>query len=104
MEEGVENIGGGEVAPRVSYDPEAVAVVGAFRNRFVQPIRVFEDQGEEYVVVRLTAKGNAALREVCHTSDQRAVWRFPSYEFVVRPNSLSVAQVSFSCPWGACWS
>ena len=99
----MENIGGGEVAPQALYNPEAVAVVGAFWNRFVQPICVFEDQGEEYIVVCLTAKGNAVLCKVCHTSDQHAVWQFPSYEFVIHPNSLSVAQVSFSCLWGVCW-
>ena len=91
MEEG--NAGGGEVISRAPYDPESVALIGNFKNRFVQPVRVFESEGEEYVVVRLTAKGNEALREVCHTSDQRAVWRFPNYEFAVWKNSLSVVQV-----------
>lgn len=79
---------------RVRYDPESVANVGVFKNRFVLPIRAYEEEGEEFIVVRLTARGNEALREVCHTADQKEVWRFPSYEFVVRKDSLSVAQVS----------
>lgn len=74
MEEDVENIEGGEVAPQVSYNPEAVAVVGAFQNRFIQLIHIFEDQGEEYVIVHLTAKGNTALHKVCYTSNQYTVW------------------------------
>lgn len=84
---------------RVRYDPELVANVGAFKNRFVLPIHAYEEEGEEFVAVRLTARGNEALREVCHTADQKEVWRFPSYEFVVRKDSLSVAQVSdnFCC-------
>ena len=81
---------------RVRYDPESVANVGVFKNRFVLPIRAYEEEGKEFIVVRLTVRGNEALREVCHTADQKEVWRFPSYEFVVRKDSLSVAQVSGS--------
>ena len=80
----------------VRYDPESVANVGVFKNRFVLPIRAYEEEGEEFIVVRLTARGNEALREVCHTADQKEVWRFPSYEFVVHKDSLSVAQVGGS--------
>lgn len=79
---------------RTQYNPESVATIGVFKNRFVLPIRTYEKDGNEFIVVRLTARGNEALREVCHTADQKDVWRFPSYEFVVRKDSLSVAQVS----------
>lgn len=48
---------------RTAYEPESVAVVGVFRNRFVLPIRAYKEGGDEFVVVRLTAKGNEALRE-----------------------------------------
>lgn len=81
------------VLVRTQYDPNETAVVGTFKNKFVLPVRAYEEDGETYVVVRLTAKGNKALREVCHTVDQRNVWRFPNFEFVVRKGSLSVAQV-----------
>ncbi|PWY76987.1 hypothetical protein BO70DRAFT_256324, partial [Aspergillus heteromorphus CBS 117.55] len=46
-----------------------------------------------YVVVRFTARGNEVLRQLCHTDVQKEVWRFPSYEFIIRNGSLSVAQV-----------
>lgn len=81
------------VLVRTQYDPSEIAVVGTFKNKFVLPVCAYEEDGETYVVVRLTAKGNEALREVCHTADQRNVWRFPNFEFVVRKGSLSVAQV-----------
>ena len=71
-------------------------MLGCSRTVFVLPIRAYEEECEEFIVVRLTARGNETLREVCHTADQREVWRFPSYEFVVRKDSLSVAQVSGS--------
>ena len=74
-----------------SYDPSSVALVGTFKNKFVQPVRVFEEDGETYVVVCLTANGNEALREVCHTADQKEVWRFPNFEFAVRKDSLLVS-------------
>ena len=81
---------------RTRYNPESVATIGVFKNRFVLPIRTYEKDGDEFIVVRLTARGNEALREVCHTADQKEVWRFPSYEFVVHKDSLSVAEVSGS--------
>ena len=69
MEEGVGDIGG-EVASHTMYDPESVVVVRAYKNCFVQPVHVFKDQEEEdYVVIHLTVKDNAALQEVCHTVD-----------------------------------
>ncbi|KAJ5421226.1 hypothetical protein N7491_009671 [Penicillium cf. griseofulvum] len=40
--------------------------------------------GAEYYIVRLTAYGNAALRELCRTLEQREVWSWPSYEFLVK--------------------
>ena len=80
----------------VWYDPESVANVGVFKNCFVLPIHTYEEDGEEFIVVCLTAQGNEALCEVCHTADQKEVWHFPSYEFVVHKDSLSVVQVGGS--------
>ena len=42
------------------------------------------------MVVRLTAKGNAALYELCHTADQKNVWTFPSFEFVVYKDLITI--------------
>ena len=39
----------------VWYDPESVANVGVFKNCFVLPIRAYEEEGEEFIVVCLTA-------------------------------------------------
>lgn len=84
MEEGIEDIGDGEVALYTMYNPKSVAVVRTYKNHFVQPVHVFKDQNEEdCVVVHLTMKGNTALREVCHTVNQHAVWCFPLYKFIV---------------------
>lgn len=47
----------------------------------------------QFVTVQLTAKSNEALREVCHTDDQKEVWRFSSYKSTVRKGSIRVAQV-----------
>ena len=66
----MEDIGGGEVALCTIYNPESVVVVGAYKNCFVQPMCVFKDQKEKKcVIVHLTVKGNAVLREVYHTID-----------------------------------
>ena len=74
IEEGIEDIRGGEVASHTMYNPESVAVVGAYKNHFVQPVCVFKNQEKEnYIVICLTTKGNTVLREVCHTVDQHAV-------------------------------
>ena len=84
------------------YDPTTVAVTGAFQNKFVEVVRAAnpadapnEDNTSDLVVVRLTAKGNQALFELCHTHDQKEVWRFPSYEFVIHKDSITASQVSF---------
>ena len=70
MEEGIEDIKGGEIASHTIYNPESVVVVEAYKNCFVQPMCVFKDQDEEdCVIVCLTVKGNAVLREVYHTID-----------------------------------
>ena len=76
------------------YDPEMVAVVGSYKNQFALPVRTYKQDGDEIIVVWLTAQGNEALCEVCHTSDQKDVWRFPSFEFAVCKDSLSISQVS----------
>lgn len=85
---------------RTSYDPASTAVVGPDSKRLVQFVDTFEpadrdeDDESEYVLVRLTALGNEALYTLCHTPDQKMVWSFPSYEFVIRKNSVTAAQVS----------
>ncbi|KAK5139300.1 hypothetical protein LTR04_003706 [Oleoguttula sp. CCFEE 6159] len=77
---------------RQSYDPTQVALAGDNQNRRVVPVRKDPDN-DEYVCVRLTAKGNEALLQLCHTADQKTVWTFPSYEFTVRKGSLTAAQL-----------
>ena len=79
----------------VPYDPATVAVTGTSRDRFLVPAREFVEDGVRWVVVRLTARGNEALRQLCHTNDQKTVWRFPCYEFTIRANSIRVQQVSW---------
>ena len=79
---------------RINYDPATTALAGATVNKMVVPIRP-DPNNPEFFFVRLTAKGNQALFELCHTYDQKTVWQFPSYEFSVRRDSLTVNQVSF---------
>lgn len=83
---------------RTSYDPIEVAVRGSGAARLFFPVSSYEEGGVKYVTVRLTAKGNEGLREVCHTADQKEVWRFPSYEFTVREGSIRVAQIQSARP------
>jgi hypothetical protein len=70
-----------ELIPRVSYNPAAVQPNS---NRFLSIVDHHQTQGNTYVRVRITAAGNEALRELCHTRVQREVWSWPSYEFLVR--------------------
>lgn len=78
---------------RTSYDPAQQSLIGESAKRFIVPICAYMDNGQTFVVIRLTAKGNEALRSFCHSADQKEVWRFPSYECIVREGSVSVAQV-----------
>ena len=48
---------------RTAYEPESVAVVDVFKNCFILQIRAYKEDGDKFVVVRLAAKGNEALRE-----------------------------------------
>ena len=73
-----------------------MANVGVFKNHFVLPIHVYEEEGEEFIVVCLIAWGNKVLCKVCYTADWKEVWCFLSYEFMVHKDSLSVMQVSGS--------
>lgn len=77
----------------VPYDPSTIALTGPYRDRFMVPSREFHEDGVHWVTVRLTARGNEALRQLCHTEDQKTVWRFPAYEFTMRANSIRVQQV-----------
>lgn len=86
---------------RRSYDPTRVATAGPSQNKLVEVVRQATtddapnaDDTSSLVVVRLTAKGNQALYELCHTADQKEVWRFPSYEFVIHKGSITASQVS----------
>nr|POF03162.1 hypothetical protein CFP56_75889 [Quercus suber] len=90
---------------RRPYDPTTVAVTGPFQNKFVEVVRAAnandapnDDNTSDLVVVRLTAKGNQALSELCHTTEQKTVWRFPSYEFVIHKDSITASQVSDPFP------
>ncbi|KAL4867976.1 hypothetical protein BDV12DRAFT_209431 [Aspergillus spectabilis] len=85
---------------RRAYDPTTQGSSGDFMNKFTVPISGFEDPniGHSYAVVRLTAKGDGSLFDLCHNSVQKEVWRFPSYEFVVRVGALSVKQVRTGQP------
>ena len=38
----------------VQYNPESVANIGVFKNCFVLPICMYEEEGEEFIVVCLT--------------------------------------------------
>ena len=78
----------------VQYNPESVANVRVFRNCFVLPIHIYKEEGKEFIVVHLTAQENEMLCEVYYMADQKEVWHFLSYEFVVCKDSLSIAQVS----------
>ncbi|KAK5019996.1 hypothetical protein LTR60_000934, partial [Cryomyces antarcticus] len=68
-----------------------VALAGANQNRLVVAVREDPDN-DEYVCVRLTAKGNEALLQLCHTADQKTVWTFPSYVNAVLIASRGLAQ------------
>jgi hypothetical protein len=86
------------VLSRRPYDPTIQGTAGQFLNKFTIPVSGFQDEqtGHAYAVVRLTAKGDRALFDLCHNDVQREVWRFPSYEFVVRVGALTVKQVGLS--------
>ncbi|KAG9940428.1 hypothetical protein KCU85_g9963, partial [Aureobasidium melanogenum] len=90
---------------RRSYDPTRVATAGPSQNKLVEVVRQATtddapnaDDTSSLVVVRLTAKGNQALYELCHTADQKEVWRFPSYEFVIHKGSITASQVKTGRP------
>ena len=61
------------MAPSMEYDPQSIFLVGIYKNRFVLPVRADEEDGEEYVVVHLTAKGNEALRDLPHRRSEGAL-------------------------------
>jgi hypothetical protein len=81
-------------ANRTIYDPSTVGQTGPLRKKLLEHTHQFKVNGDWYETVRLTAMGNTALRQLCHTEDQKAVWRFPAYPFTVRRGAISVEQVS----------
>jgi hypothetical protein len=85
-----------QIVPRHHYDPSQVAIVGVHSRYLFEPIgcRLDTDTGVEYVTVRLTTLGNQALRQLCHTAEQKHVWRFPCYDFTIVKNSIRAEQVS----------
>ncbi|RMJ20748.1 hypothetical protein PHISP_08382 [Aspergillus sp. HF37] len=85
-------------AAMVPYDPATVAVTGTARNRFLLPCGESWDGRVRWVTVRLTAKGNEALGQLCHTNDQRTVWSFPCYEFTIRADSIRIQQIQTARP------
>ncbi|KAF7116988.1 hypothetical protein CNMCM5793_005635 [Aspergillus hiratsukae] len=78
---------------RVQYDPARLHETGPLRKKMLDYGQEHFVHGNWYQTVRITALGNKALRELCHTQDQKTVWRFPSYSFVVRKGSISVEQL-----------
>lgn len=77
---------------RTRYDP---AQESPTSNR---PLNVLgsasaEDGGTGYYLCRLTHAGNEALLQLCHTTEAREVWRYPSYEFVVKKTKKGGVEV-----------
>ncbi|KAJ5211418.1 hypothetical protein N7472_001557 [Penicillium cf. griseofulvum] len=68
---------------RTPSDPSQVTPTASTLFSLVRRATTAEG-GAEYYIVRLTAHGNAALRELCRTPEQREVWSWPSYEFLVK--------------------
>lgn len=68
---------------RTPSDPSRVAPGASNLLQLVRRANTAEG-GPNYFVVRLTAHGNEALRELCRTAEQREVWSWPSYEFLVK--------------------
>ncbi|KAJ5422792.1 hypothetical protein N7491_011237 [Penicillium cf. griseofulvum] len=68
---------------RTPSDPSQVTPTASTLFSLVRRATIAEG-GAEYYIVRLTAYGNAALRELCRTLEQREVWSWPSYEFLVK--------------------
>ena len=68
---------------RIPSDPSQVLPQSSTLLNVVRRATTAEG-GAEYYVVRLTAAGNRALRELCRTPEQREVWSWPSYEFLVK--------------------
>ena len=65
------------------YDPATVAR-GSFKL-FEEVERDREEEtNREYVLVKLTAAGNEALRLLCHIQVQREIWSWKPYPFWVR--------------------
>lgn len=86
--------------PRIPYNPETYSQLS---TQFIQATGSYEEEGVRFVSVRLTYAGNRALFDLCHTQDQREVWRFPSYEFTIRKDSIRVRQASLFLPFLVCW-
>ncbi|KAJ5810760.1 hypothetical protein N7447_010276 [Penicillium robsamsonii] len=68
---------------RTPSDPSQVTPTASTLFSLIRRATTAEG-GAEYYIVRLTAHGNAALRELCRTPEQREVWSWPSYEFLVK--------------------
>ena len=69
---------------RTAYNPTLKAPNSASLFSIIHRATRGDGTGPDYAIVRLTNTGNLALRELCHTADQRQVWTFPSYEFFIR--------------------
>lgn len=82
----------------VLYDPRQVAVGSTEILQVVRDATTDDEEPKTFVCCRLTAYGNEILERYCHTTIQRRVWSFPTYEFWVRTinriPAISVSQVS----------
>lgn len=75
--------GPGALVPAGSIPHGAPAQATGGTNQMVVPTNAVSAD-PQYVWCRLTVQGNAALWTLCFTNVQREVWRWPSYDFLVK--------------------
>ena len=56
------------------------------------------EAGVKYVIVRLIVRGNESLQKICHTAEQKEIWWFLLYEFMMREDFICVVQIQSACP------
>lgn len=54
---------------RMIYDPSSVGQTGPLQKKLLEHTHEFKINGNWYETVQLTAMGNTALRQLCHTED-----------------------------------
>lgn len=75
--------GPGALVPAGSVAHGALAVAIAGTNQMVVATGA-PSPDPAYIWCRLSNRGNAALWTLCFTNVQREVWRWPSYDFLVK--------------------